>query len=160
MPVRRGPEEVVDYIRFNARPNVFSRMLPSVYVEAIVAALELIERRGEELRDDLWKIATRLQEGLVDLGFDLGRTQSPVTPVYVRNKDEATFRAVIRGLREDGIFVSGVSHPAVPAGTLLIRMIPTSAHSLEDVDKTLVAFKRVRDRFKLAHSDPGAASSR
>ncbi len=151
-----GPEEVMDYIRFNARPNLFSRTLPGVYVEAIAAALELMEKRGDEFRNDLWKIAARLQGGLVNLGFDLGHTKSPVTPVFIRDKDENTLRAIVRALREDGIFVSGASHPAVPSGTLLIRMIPTAAHSAEDVDRTLAAFEKVRDRFHLAqnHHDP------
>ena len=90
------------------------------------------------------------EAGLVDLGFDIGETQSPITPVYVPSGDEKSAMGMISLLREEyGVFVSGVMFPVVPPGVVLFRMIPTAAHSEEDVEKTLDAFRKMRDVLKL-----------
>ena len=103
-----------------------------------------------ELRDKMWHIARQLQSGLVELGYDIGDTQSPITPVYVPAGDVETGMAMLRILREDyGVFVSGVMYPVVPPGIALFRMIPTASHTDEDVARTLDAFKNLRDRLKL-----------
>jgi glycine C-acetyltransferase len=156
--VTAGDEHVVDYVRYNARPHVFAKSLPLVFVAAIGATLEMIEH-GAVLRRRMWRVARRLQQGLVDLGFDIGRTRSPITPVYVPAGSESTCLAMMRMLRDDyGVFVSGVTYPVVPAGTLLLRLIPTAVHTAQDVDQTLAAFRATRDRLRLAlPSTPRAA---
>jgi len=101
-------------------------------------------------REKMWRIARLLQSGLAELGYDIGDTESPITPVYVISGDEKTAMAMISMLREDyGVFVSGVTWPVVPRGIILFRMIPTAAHAEEDVELTLSAFRQMRDRMKL-----------
>ena len=146
--VTAGDEEVVEYIRYNARTNVFAKALPLPYVKTIEAALAVVE--DPVPRQRMWQIAKMLQDGLVRLGYDIGSTESPITPVYVPSGDEKSAMGMISMLREDyGVFVSGVSFPVVPPGVVLFRMIPTAAHSEDDVEKTLAAFRAMRDRLKL-----------
>jgi 8-amino-7-oxononanoate synthase len=147
--VTAGEERVVDYIRYNARPNVFAKSLPMVYVEAVDAALDIIET-GHERRDWVWHIARRLQQGLAELGFDLGDTSSPITPVYVPAGDEETAVRAMKLMRSDyGVFVSAVTYPVVPRGVVLFRLTATAAHTDEDVDHTLEAFCKLRDHMRL-----------
>jgi glycine C-acetyltransferase len=144
-----GEEEPVRYIKYNARTNVFAKSLPMIFVEAVSATLEEIKRRPE-LRERMWGITRKLQKGLVDLGFDIGDTRTPITPVYVPAGDTKTAMSMIRMLREDyGVFVSGVMYPVVPPGVVMFRMIPTAAHTEGDVETTLAGFKGLRDRLKL-----------
>jgi glycine C-acetyltransferase len=150
--VAAGQEAVVRYVKYNARTNVFSKSMPLVYVDAVATALRVIRNRPE-LRARMWQVAGRLQEGLTALGFDIGDTQSPVTPVYVPAASEETAKTMIRMLREDYcVFVSAVTYPVVPRGVVMFRMIPTAAHSDEDVDRTLEAFSRMRDRLNVDFS--------
>ena len=147
--VTAGNEEVCDYIRYNARSNVFAKSLPMVYVEALIATLDEIEAHPE-YREQMWHIARLLQDGLRELGFDLGDTASPITPVYVPTGKEETGMAIMKTLRDQfGIFCSGVTYPVTPPGVHLYRMIPTAAHTEEDVAVTLEAFKAIRDSFRL-----------
>jgi glycine C-acetyltransferase len=146
--VTAGDEDVIEYIRYNARTNVFAKALPLPYVKTIEKALAAV--KDPEPRQKMWRIAKMLQNGLVDLGFDIGETESPITPVYVPSGDEKSAMGMISLLREEyGIFVSGVMFPVVPPGVVLFRMIPTAAHSEEDVEKTLEAFRKMRDSLKL-----------
>jgi glycine C-acetyltransferase len=147
--VTAAESDVVEWIRYNARTNVFAKALPLVYVRTVGKALSLIESEPQ-LRQRMWSIARRLQAGLVELGFDIGETESPITPVYVIAGDEKTAMSMIVMLRErHGVFVSAVSYPVVPRGVILFRMIPTAAHSEEDVDLTLEAFRQMRDEMRL-----------
>ena len=147
--VTAGEKSVVEWIRYNARTNVFAKALPLVYVKTVEAALTLVENEPQ-LRERMWSVARRLQAGLVDLGFDIGNTESPITPVYVIAGNEETAMAMIADLREKhGVFVSGVTYPVVPRGVILFRMIPTAAHTEEDVDRTIDAFRAMRDSMKL-----------
>jgi glycine C-acetyltransferase len=140
--------------KYNARlfvddANVFAKSLPMVFVDAISKTLELIRTRPD-LRQRMWGITRRLQDGLTELGYDIGDTKTPITPVYVPAGDLQTAMSMIRMLREDyGIFVSGVMYPVVPPGVVMFRMIPTAAHTEEDVDMTLAGFKGMRDSLKL-----------
>jgi glycine C-acetyltransferase len=148
--VTAGPPEVIEWIRYNARTNVFAKALPMVYVAAVKKSLEIIRERGAEMRERMWSVAKRLQNGLVELGFDIGDTQSPITPVYVPAGDQTIGRSMISFLRENyGVFVSAVSYPVVPMGVLLFRMIPTASHTDEDVDRTIEAFHHMRDELKV-----------
>jgi glycine C-acetyltransferase len=147
--VTAGETDVVEWVRYNARTNVFAKALPHVYVRTVGAALSIVE--GEpRLRQRMWEVARRLQTGLAELGFDLGDTESPITPVYVVAGDETMAMSMMSLLREQhGVFVSAVTYPVVPRGVVLFRMIPTAAHSDEDVDLTVAAFARMRDALKL-----------
>ena len=147
--VTAGDPAVCDYVRYNARTNVFAKSLPMIYVEALDATLDEIESHPE-YRERMWHIARLLQDGLRELGFDLGDTASPITPVYVPTGQEETGMAIMRTLRDRyGIFCSGVTYPVTPRGVHLYRMIPTAAHTEEDVAVTLAAFKAIRDQFGL-----------
>ena len=146
--VTAGEEDVIEYIRYNARTNVFAKALPLPYVKTIEKALSVVH--DPEPREKMWRIAKMLQVGLVDLGYDIGETESPITPVYVPSGDAKSAMGMISLLREQyGVFVSGVMFPVVPPGVVLFRMIPTAAHSEEDVAKTLDAFRKMRDTLKL-----------
>jgi glycine C-acetyltransferase len=148
--VTAGPKEVIEWIRYNARTNVFAKALPMVYVAAVKKSLEIIRDRGAQMRERMWTVAKRLQKGLQELGFDIGDTQSPITPVYVPAGDHAIAQRMISFLREKhGVFVSAVTYPVVPMGVLLFRMIPTASHSDEDVDRTVRAYREMRDELKI-----------
>ena len=158
--VTAGDRDVVEWVRDNARTNVFAKALPLVYVKTVQQALSLVEGMPR-LREKMWHITRLLQSGLTELGYDIGGTESPITPVYVISGDEKTAMAMISMLREDyGIFVSGVSFPVVPRGVILFRMIPTAAHTEEDVEKTVEAFRCMRDRMKLDLSSKPSQQNR
>ena len=141
-------EDVVRYIRYNARTQIFAKSLPMVYVKVIDATLDIIQNKPE-LRKRLWEVARKLQSGLKEAGFKLGDTQSPITPVYVPGEPEIAMK-IISYLREKkGVFVSGVMYPVVPKGIILLRMIPTASHTDEQIETTIAAFKDLRDEFKL-----------
>ncbi len=144
-----GPREVISYLRLNSRPAIFSKAHPLVLIHAIDKATDLIIA-GKEKRLKLWEIATALQTGLKKLGFDLGQTQTQITPIYIRGGDMKLAIKMLHILRDEyGIFVTAVSAPVVPQGTILFRLVPTAAHSREDVEITLAAFEGLRDRLAL-----------
>ena len=143
-----GHDDVIRYIRYNARTQIFAKSLPMIYVEVVNATLDIIQNNSG-LRKRLWEVANKLQSGLKELGFTLGDTASPITPVYVP-AEPAIAKEVVKYLREKrGIFVSGVMYPVVPKGVILLRMIPTASHTDKQIEKTLSAFKSLRDDFKL-----------
>jgi len=146
--VTAGEDDVVEYIRYNARTNVFAKALPLPYVKTVEAALAVVKDPAPRAR--MWQITKLLQSGLEGLGYDIGETESPITPVYVPSGDEKSAMAMVSMLREEyGVFVSGVTFPVVPPGVVLFRMIPTAAHSEEDVEQTIAAFQKMRDKLKL-----------
>ena len=136
-------EEVCDFLRYNMRSQTFAKSLPMAMVMGLLKRLELI-RTEPELREKLWTIVHALQSGLKAENFDLGVTNSPVTPVYLSGSvPEGT--NVIMDLRENyNIFCSIVIYPVIPKGQLLLRLIPTSIHTIEDVEYTIKAFSEVR----------------
>lgn len=139
-----GPEAVIQYLRFNARTNIFTKSLPMIYASTAMAVLQYIKSDGKELLEKLHANARRLREGLLELGYDLGKSNAQITPVYMPN-DMAMDLQIVRRLREEfHIFVSLVAYPVVPQNTMLIRLVPTALHSFEDVDKTLAAFEAVK----------------
>jgi glycine C-acetyltransferase len=143
-----GTEEVIRYVRYNARTQIFAKSLPMIYVEVLNATLDRIENDSSP-RTRLWKVATKLQRGLRELGFNLGDTQSPVTPVYVPAEPDVAKDIVAYMRDKQRVFVSGVMYPVVPKGVILLRLIPTAAHTDEQIEKTLTAFKNLRDEYKL-----------
>ncbi len=147
---------IIKYLAYNMRSQFFAKSLPMPMVIGAMKRLELLKNQPE-LREKLWTIVNALQGGLKKLGFDLGKTNSPVTPVFMHG-DELEAAHVIMDLRENyNIFCSGVIYPAVPKGVILFRLIPTAAHELEHVEKTIEAFKEVRDKLNKGYykiSDP------
>lgn len=135
-------QDVIDYLAYNMRSQVFAKSLPMPLVIGALKRLELL--KGEKQRAKLWTITNALQKGLVDAGFNLGQANSCVTPVMLSGTlGEAT--KLTFDLRENyGIFTSIVVYPVVPKGMILLRLIPTAAHSLEDVDYTIETFKKVK----------------
>lgn len=143
-------EDIVEYLRYNMRSQIFAKSLPMPLVIGAIKRLELM-RTKPELKNKLWEIANALQTGLRDAGFELGKTESPVTPVYLSGGiGEATNLTL--DLRENhGIFCSIVTYPVVPKGIILLRLIPTAAHVLENVEYTIKIFKMVKE--KLANGE-------
>ncbi len=136
---------VVDHLRFNMRSQIFAKSLPMPMVIGAMKRLELIKTRPE-IREKLWTIANALQSGLKAEGFDLGRTQSPVTPVYLKG-DPGQATNLIVDLRENhGIFCSMVLYPVVPKGVIMLRIIPTAAHTMEHVNRTIEVFKEIKKK--------------
>lgn len=135
-------QDVIDYLAYNMRSQVFAKSLPMPLVVGALKRLELL--KGPEQRAKLWKITNALQKGLVDAGFNLGQANSCVTPVMLSGTlGEAT--KLTYDLRENyGIFTSIVVYPVVPKGMILLRLIPTAAHSLEDVEFTIDVFKKIK----------------
>jgi glycine C-acetyltransferase len=140
-----GPEDIMLYMRYNMRSQTFAKSLPMPIVIGALKRLDMIRTRPE-LSEKLWLITNTLQKGLRDAGMDLGETNSCVTPVYMKGGvPEAT--NVIMDLRENnGIFCSIVVYPVIPKDTILLRLIPTAAHSLEDVEYTVKNFEKVKEK--------------
>ena len=138
-----GPRTIIDYIRYNIRSQIFAKSLPMPYVVGNLKRLELL-RSKPELKDNLWKNALALQNGLKEKGFDIGKTDSVVTPVYMKGGvEEAT--AMVMDIRENyKIFCSIVVYPVIPKGHIIYRLIPTAVHTQEEIDLTLKAFSETK----------------
>jgi glycine C-acetyltransferase len=138
-------KKVIEFLRYNLRSQVYAKSLPMPMVIGSLKRLELLKSQPQ-LRENLWKVVNALQSGLKANGFNLGHTQSPVTPVILQGGvPEAT--QITYDLRENyGIFCSIVSYPVVPKGVILLRLIPTAMHSLEDVEYTINAFQIVKKK--------------
>ena len=140
-------EEVGTYLRYTMRSQIFAKSLPMPIVEGSIKRLEMLKTMPE-LREQLWSVSDALQKGLTDAGLDIGVTESPVTPVYLSGS-VAEGTQVTMDLRENyNIFCSIVVYPVIPKGQLLLRLIPTATHTLEDVEYTVNAFKDVSQKLK------------
>jgi glycine C-acetyltransferase len=139
-----GPKDIINYLRYNLRSQIYAKSLPMPLVEGCLKRLELI-RTKPELRDKLWVITRALQKGLRERGFDIGKAEACVTPVFVHGSlPEATNMLV--DLRENHrIFCSVVAYPVVPKGIIMFRIIPTAMHELEHVEYTLNAFAKIKE---------------
>ena len=142
-----GPRWLVNLLRYNMRSQLYAKSLPMPMVMGALKRLELI-RNHPEYQQKLWEIVRALQNGLKENGFEIGVTNSPVTPVFMKGGiPEAT--NLIVDLRENhGIFCSIVIYPVIPKGEIILRVIPTAAHTLDDVNYTIAAFKSVRDKLE------------
>jgi glycine C-acetyltransferase len=140
-----GPKKVMTYLRYNVRSQIFAKSLPMIIVEGMIKRMEMLKTMPE-LREKLWHNVNRLQNGLRERGFDIGTTNSPVTPVYMKGDvPEAT--AMVMDLRENyNIFCSIVVYPVIPKGQIIYRLIPTAAHTDEDTDLTLKAFEETKKK--------------
>lgn len=142
-----GDESIVRYLRYNMRSQIFAKSLPMPLVVGARKRLKMI-RTMPELREKLWSIANALQKGLVEAGFNIGTTNSQVTPVILQGGlGEATNLTL--DLRENhDLFCSIVVYPVIPRGMIILRLIPTAMHTLEDVEYTIETFKKVKDKLE------------
>jgi len=140
-----GDEAIIDFLMYNMRSQIFAKSLPMPMVKGALKRLDMLINMPE-LREQLWTVANALQNGLKENGFDIGVTNSPVTPVYLQGGvPEAT--NLIFDLREKhDVFCSVVVYPVIPKGEILLRLIPTAIHTLEDVNYTIEAFKAVKSK--------------
>ena len=147
-----GDKDIIDYLRYNMRSQIYAKSLPMPLVVGALKRLELLRTRPE-LKENLWKIVNALQGGLRQAGFNLGTTQSPVTPVLLNGTvGEATHLTL--DLRENfNIFCSIVMYPVVPKGVIMLRLIPTAVHTLEDVARTIEAFKEIKIKLEAGKYD-------
>jgi glycine C-acetyltransferase len=144
-----GVQDEVDiyFSTYNTRSQIFAKTLPMPFVVGLRKRLEILKKHPE-MKDNLWKIATAFQNGLRERSFNIGRTESVVTPVILSGNESEAAQLTI-DLRENyGIFCSIVVYPVVPKDVLMLRIIPTAAHSLEDVNYTLKAFEEISHKLK------------
>ncbi|MFZ8961185.1 MAG: aminotransferase class I/II-fold pyridoxal phosphate-dependent enzyme [Flavobacteriaceae bacterium] len=138
-------KEIIDYLKYNMRSQMFAKSLQMQLVKGALKRLEMLRTRPD-IKDKLWENVNALQNGLKENGFDIGNTQSCVTPVYLEGSIPEAM-ALVRDLRENyGIFCSIVVYPVIPKGLILLRLIPTASHNLEDVRITLEAFSGIREK--------------
>ena len=140
-----GPKNVLSYLRYNTRSQIFAKSLPMIVVEGMIRRMEMLKSMPE-LKQKLWYNVRKLQNGLKERGFDIGKTNSPVTPVYMKGDvPEAT--AMILDLREHyNVFCSIVVYPVIPRGQIIYRIIPTAVHTDEDIELTLHAFSETKKK--------------
>ena len=140
-----GDKEIIDYMKYNMRSQVFAKSLQLVLVKGAIKRLQMIKPMPE-LKQNLWNNVNALQNGLKERGFDIGSTQSCVTPVYLKGSIPEAM-VLVKDLRENfGIFCSIVVYPVIPKGLILLRLIPTASHTIEDVNETLNAFSEIREK--------------
>jgi glycine C-acetyltransferase len=140
-------KKILTYLRYNMRSQVFAKSLPMPVVVGNLKRLELL-RTHPELREKLWHNVRRLQNGLRERGFNIGTTNTPVTPVFMEG---GLFDAtqLIHDMRENyNIFCSVVVYPVIPKGQIMLRLIPTAAHTDQDIDETLAAFSALNQKLK------------
>ncbi len=142
-----GDKAIIDYLQYNMRSQIFAKSLPMPMVIGSLKRLELL-RTNPKFKNDLWIIVNAIQKGLRENGFNIGKTESPVTPVFFKGSVSQGTN-VLLDLRENyDIFTSIVVYPVVPKGTIMLRIIPTSVHTLEQVDQTIKAFAEVGKKLK------------
>lgn len=142
-----GDKEVIQFLQYNLRSQIFAKSLPMPMVLGALKRLEMI-RTMPELKDKLWENVNALQNGLKEKGFNLGSTNTCVTPVYLEGEIPEAM-AMVHDLRENyRIFCSIVVYPVIPKGMILLRLIPTAAHSIKDVDETINAFSSIREKLE------------
>lgn len=140
-----GDKEVIKYLQYNMRSQMFAKSLPMAMVKGALKRLDMI-RTMPELREKLWENVYALQNGLVDKGFNIGKTNTCVTPVFLEG-DIPEAMAMVNDLRENyRIFCSIVVYPVIPKGMILLRLIPTAAHTMDDVNETIEAFSSIREK--------------
>ncbi len=136
-------KEVILHLKYTMRSQIFAKSLPMPMVEGALYKLQLL-RESTQHKDKLWKITRSLQSGLTKLGYDIGVTNSAVTPVYLKGSVEDAL-VIIKEMREKyGIFTSGVVYPVIPKGMIILRIIPTAAHTMREVEETLEVFEKMK----------------
>jgi len=140
-------QDVIDYLKYNLRSQMFAKALPMIQTIGSLKRLELL-RTHPELKDKLWENVNALQNGLRSRNFNIGDTNTCVTPVYLEGSVPEAM-VMVNDLRENyGIFLSIVIYPVIPKGIILLRMIPTTSHTIADIDETLIAFEAIREKLE------------
>ena len=147
-----GKHELIDYLRYSIRTQLFSRALPLAQVKSVLTKLE-IYRQEPFRRTKLWENTYRFQKGLNDLGINIGNPKSPITPILI-NGTEAQGIEILMELRKHSVYSYIVCYPVVPKNTCLIRMVPTFNHSFKDIDQTLEAFQYLKYKYPTMISRP------
>ena len=138
-----GNKDVIQFLQYNMRSQTFAKSLPMAMVKGALKRLDML-RTMPELKEKLWENTTNLQSGLRNAGFDLGTTQTCITPVFLKG-DIPEAMAMVNDLRENhGVFCSIVVYPVIPKGLIILRLIPTATHTQEDIDETITAFSAIR----------------
>jgi glycine C-acetyltransferase len=138
-------KDIIDYLKYNLRSQMFAKALPMIQTVGSLTRLRML-RSMPELKDKLWENVNALQNGLKDRGFNIGDTNTCVTPVYLEGSIPEAM-VMVNDLRENyGIFLSIVVYPVIPKGIILLRMIPTASHTMADIDETLKAFEAIREK--------------
>jgi len=142
-----GDKKVIEYLRYTTRSQIFAKSLPLPLVIGNLKRLELL-RTKPELKEQLWNVVNTLQSGLRKRGFNLGTTKSPVTPVFLSGGIVEAGNLIMDIRESYGIFCSAVIYPIVPKGVIMLRLIPTAAHTMEDVEETILAFEGISGKLK------------
>ena len=142
-----GPRWLINLLRYNMRSQLYAKSLPMPMVIGALKRLELI-RNHPEYQQKLWEIVRVLQSSLKENGFEIGVTNSPVTPVFLKGGIPEATNLVVDLRENHGIFCSMVVYPVIPKGEIILRIIPTAVHTLEDVNVTIEAFKAVRSKLQ------------
>lgn len=143
---------IIEWIEYNARTQVFAKSLPIIYVHAIDKTLDLIIG-ADDRRTLLWERSNQLKDGLRKAGFHVGSGESPIVSTFISIKGDTPLESVgpttVKFLREEGIFVTGIIYPVIPRGLVMFRMIPTAAHTVEDIHKTIETFIKMKNTLAL-----------
>ncbi|MEM6829223.1 MAG: aminotransferase class I/II-fold pyridoxal phosphate-dependent enzyme [Bacteroidota bacterium] len=140
-----GPKEIIDHLRYKVRSQIYAKSLPMPLVVGGLKRLDMLRSRPE-LKEKLWTVVNAIQNGFRERGFNIGTTNSPVTPVVLNGEVIEACNMVV-DLRENyGIFCSMIIYPVIPKGMVILRIIPTAMHSLEDVEMTLNAFDEIKTK--------------
>ncbi len=142
-----GDKDIIEYLRFGIRSQIFAKSLPMPLVIGNLKRLELLRTRPE-LKENLWKIVNALQSGLRKRGFNIGTTESPVTPVFLSGGIVEAANLILDIRETYKIFCSVVIYPVVPKDVIMLRLIPTAVHTMEDVNETIAAFEAISDKLK------------
>ena len=140
-------KDVIDFLKYNLRSQMFAKSLPMLLVKGALKRLEML-RTMPELKDKLWENVNALQNGLKERGFNIGDTNTCVTPVYLEGSIPEAM-VMVNDLRENySIFLSIVVYPVIPKGIILLRMIPTATHTMQDISETLAAYEAIREKLE------------
>ena len=142
-----GPRWLINLLRYNMRSQLYAKSLPMPMVIGALKRLDLI-RKPPEYQEKLWEITRALQGGLKENGFEIGVTQSPVTPVYMKGGIPEATNLIVDLREKHNLFCSVVVYPVIPKGEIILRLIPTAAHTLDDVKFTIEAFKAIRNKLE------------
>ncbi|MFT7452286.1 MAG: glycine C-acetyltransferase, partial [Patescibacteria group bacterium] len=142
-----GDKDIIRFLKYNMRSQIFAKSLPMPFVTSARKRLQML-RTMPELKERLWQNVNALQSGLKERGFDIGNTNSCVTPVYMNGSVEEAM-VLVKDMRENyRIFSSIVVYPVIPKGMILLRLIPTSVHTMEDINETLEAFTAISEKLE------------
>lgn len=140
-------KDIIDFLKYNLRSQMFAKSLPMLLVKGALKRLDML-RTMPELKDKLWENVNALQNGLKQRGFNIGDTNTCVTPVYLEGSIPEAM-VMVNDLRENySIFLSIVVYPVIPKGIILLRMIPTATHTMEDINETLTAYEAIREKLE------------